>query len=188
MTKKKKTGETPVKETAEQKKKAEHKAKPSGLAEELNKFQEELAATKEGLLRAHAEMENTRKRAQREIVEARKFAIEKFSVALLDVMDNLERALGVEEGNEKGLRDGIQQTLNSWHELMKRFDLERIEAVGETFDPHRHEALSQLPSEEDAGTVIAQHVAGYTLHGRLIRPAKVIVSSGGQAPVEENEA
>ena len=186
MTKKKDHKETPAKETAEKKKKGGHKPARSGLAEELEKFRQELAATKEALLRAHAEMENTRKRAQREIAEARRFAIEKFSVALLDVMDNLERALEVEEGNEQGLREGVSLTLNSWHELMKRFDLERIDAVGEKFDPHRHEALSQVPSEAEAGTVIAQHVAGYTLHGRLIRPAKVIVSSG--QPGQEEKA
>ncbi|MDQ7010264.1 MAG: nucleotide exchange factor GrpE [Mariprofundaceae bacterium] len=178
MTKKKDHKEAPTRETAEKKKKGGHKPVRSGLAEELEKFRQELAATKEALLRAHAEMDNTRKRAQREIAEARRFAIEKFSVALLDVMDNLERALEVEEGNEQGLREGVSLTLNSWHELMKRFDLERIDAVGEKFDPHRHEALSQVPSEAEAGPVIAQHVAGYTLHGRLIRPARVIVSSG----------
>jgi molecular chaperone GrpE len=93
-------------------------------------------------------------------------------------MDNMERALEAKEGNEKALREGIELTLASWHEMMKRFELVRIDAVGEAFDPHKHEALSQLPGDEPEGTVIAQHVAGYSLHGRLIRAAKVLVSSG----------
>jgi len=138
----------------------------------------EIAELKDKLLRMHAEMENLRKRTQREVAEAHKFGVEKFATALLDVVDNLERALEAEEGNEAAVREGVQLTLNSWHEMMKNFEVERIDAVGKTFDPHLHEALTQMPSDEAEGTVIAQHVAGYTLHGRLIRPAKVLVSSG----------
>jgi len=146
--------------------------------DELQAAQQEIAELKDKLLRNHAEMENVRKRAERQIAEAHKFGIEKFATALLDIVDNLERALEAEEGNEEAVRKGVELTLNSWHEMMKRFEVERIDAKGQTFDPHRHEALSQMPSDEPEGTVIAQHVAGYTLHGRLIRPAKVLVSSG----------
>ena len=138
----------------------------------------EVAELKDKLLRTHAEMDNLRKRTQREIADAHKFGVEKFATSLLDVMDNLERALAVEEGNEAAFREGVQLTLNSWHEMMTKFEVKRIDAVGENFDPHLHEALSQMPSPEAEGVVIAQHVAGYTLHGRLIRPAKVLVSSG----------
>jgi len=147
-------------------------------ADPLTAARQEAAELKDKLLRAHAEMDNLRKRTAREIEDSRKFAIEKFSIALLDIVDNLERALAVEEGNEAALREGVKLTFDSWHTMMDRFDLKRIDAVGEKFDPHLHEALSQMPSEEPEGTVIAQHVAGYTLHGRLIRPAKVLVSSG----------
>jgi len=146
--------------------------------DELTAAQQEIAELKDKLLRNHAEMENVRKRSERQVAEAHKFGIEKFATALLDVMDNLERALSVDEGNEEGVRKGIELTLSSWHEMMKRFEVERIDATGQAFDPHQHEALSQMPSDEPEGTVIAQHVAGYTLHGRLIRPAKVLVSSG----------
>ena len=146
--------------------------------DELETAQKEIAELKDKLLRAHAEMDNVRKRARGEVADAHKYGIEKFAVALLDVVDNLERALETEEGNEKALREGVRQTLDSWHALMEKFSLERIDAVGESFDPHQHEALSQVPHEEPAGTVVFQHVAGYKLHGRLIRPAKVLVSSG----------
>lgn len=148
------------------------------LQEQLKTAEEEAASLKDSILRTHAEMDNLRKRTERQVADAHKFGIEKFATSLLDVMDNLERALGVEEGNEAAVREGIQLTLNSWHEMMKKFEVERIDAVGTAFDPHLHEALSQMPSDEPEGTVIAQHVAGYSLHGRLIRPAKVLVSSG----------
>ncbi|MDQ6958726.1 MAG: nucleotide exchange factor GrpE [Mariprofundaceae bacterium] len=144
----------------------------------LQVAQDEIAELEDKLLRAHAEMDNLRKRSQRDVADAHKFGVEKFATALLDVVDNLERALDVEQGNEAGLREGVKLTLDSWHGMMKKFEVERIDAVGEAFDPHRHEALSQMPSDEPEGTVIGQHVAGYTLHGRLIRPAKVLVSGG----------
>jgi len=144
----------------------------------LEVAQAEAADLKDKMLRMQAEMDNLRKRTQREVADAHKFGVEKFATALLDVVDNLERALDAEEGNEAAVREGVQLTLNSWHEMMKKFDVKRVDAVGESFDPHFHEALTQMPSEEPEGTVVAQHVAGYTLHGRLIRPAKVLVSSG----------
>ncbi len=144
----------------------------------LEAAQQEVTDLKDKLLRQHADMENLRKRTQREVVDARKFAVEKFAAALLDVVDNLERAVETEQGNEEAVREGVSLTLDSWHKVASRFELERIDAVGQIFDPHYHEALSKMPSDEAADTVIAQHVAGYTLNGRLIRPAKVLVSSG----------
>jgi len=144
----------------------------------LQALQNEVNELNDKLLRQHAEMDNLRKRTAREVVDARKFAVEKFAVALLDVVDNLERALTVEEGQEEALRDGIQRTLDSWHGMMSKFNVERIDAVGEQFDPHKHEALSKMPSDEPEGIVINQHCAGYTLNDRLIRPAQVLVSSG----------
>ena len=141
---------------------------------------EEVASLKDKLLRQHAEMDNVRKRSERQVADAHKYAVEKFATALLDVVDNLERAVETEEGNEKAVREGVALTLDSWYKVADKFELERIDAVGQTFDPHFHEALSKMPSDEPEDTVIAQHVAGYTLNGRLIRPAKVLVSSGSK--------
>jgi len=149
-------------------------------ADVVEQLAQENGELKERLLRMHAEMENLRKRTERQVADAHKFGIEKFTTGLLDVVDNLERALTVEEGNEEAVREGVQLTLNSWHDMMKRFHVERIDAVGEQFNPHQHEALTQVPSDEPEGVVVAQHVAGYSLHGRLIRAAKVLVSSGPQ--------
>ncbi len=179
-------------EPAEQEKPEAGKEQEAGSAgsgesaeEQLAAAQQELAELKDKLLRAYADMDNLRKRTEREIEEARKYAIERFAVALLDVIDNLERALDAPEGNEEAVREGVRLTLNQWHDVMRRFSIERIDALGKEFDPHHHEALSQMPSEEPEGRVIAQHVAGYLLNGRLIRPAKVLVSSGPPAPAAE---
>jgi molecular chaperone GrpE len=146
--------------------------------ERIAALEAELQQAREEVLRAHAEMENVRRRTQREVEDARRFAIEKFATALLDVVDNLERALAVPEGNEKALRDGMRLTLDSWMATIGRFGMERVEAEGTPFDPHHHEALAHVPHEAEEGTVVAQHVAGYLLNGRLIRPAKVLVSRG----------
>ncbi|MDX8383871.1 MAG: nucleotide exchange factor GrpE [Ghiorsea sp.] len=159
----------------------EHEAEGETTDEVVDPLQEalsEVAELQDKLLRQHAEMDNLRKRTQREVVDARKFAVEKFAASLLDVVDNLERAVETEAGNEEAMRSGIELTLTSWHKVAEKFEMERVDAVGQIFDPHMHEALTQMPSEEPEGTVTAQHVAGYTLHGRLIRPAKVLVSSG----------
>jgi len=144
----------------------------------LQAAEQEVAELKDKLLRQHADMENLRKRTQREVADARKFAVEKFATSLLDVVDNLERAVDTEVGSEEAVREGVTLTLEAWHKIAEKFEMVRVDAVGQMFDPHFHEALSKMPSDEADGIVIAQHVAGYTLHGRLIRPAKVLVSSG----------
>ncbi len=180
------TGETDP--GAAGKSEAEEQSREGESADALQGARDQIADLKDKLLRAHAEMDNLRKRSQREVADAHKFGVEKFAAALLDVVDNLERALSVEHGNETGLREGVRLTLDSWHGMMKKFEVERIDAVGEAFDPHRHEALSQMPSDEPEGVVIGQHVAGYTLHGRLIRPAKVLVSAGSGDGGDQEQA
>lgn len=150
-------------------------------ARETEQAEAELAELRDKLLRAYAEMDNVRKRARRDVEEARKFGIERFATELLDVIDNLERALASTEGGEQSLREGVQLTLNHWHKVMHKFGLERIEALGKHFDPHLHEAMAQIPHGEKAGKIVAQHSVGYAMHGRLLRPARVVVSSGPAA-------
>lgn len=145
----------------------------------------EISELKDKLLRAHAETDNVRKRARRDIEDARKFGVERFATELLGVVDNLERALGTEHDNAKALQEGVQLTLEAWHGLMNKFDIERVDAVGEKLDPHVHEAIAHVPNDAEAGTVIDQHLPGYTLHGRLLRAAMVVVSSG---PASEETA
>ena len=156
--------------------------------EALQQAEARIAELEDRLLRAHAEMDNVRKRAARQVEEASKFAVEKFASALLDVTDNLERALQVESADVEALREGVKLTLNSLHDVKRKFGIERVDAVGKPFDPNLHEAMLQVPSEKAAGIVIEQHMAGYTLHGRLLRPARVVVSSGPAAKEQEEEA
>jgi len=162
-------------------------ARIEALAAEVAKLKEENAALKDKWLRALAELDNLRKRAEREVADARKYAIERFAAALLDVVDNLERALAA-EGDVDTIREGVRLTLESWKRVMESFGMERIDAVGQPFDPMHHEALMELESDaHPRGIVIEQHAAGYKLAGRLLRPAKVIVSKGSaqDAPKEE---
>jgi len=158
--------------------KSEAEKKIAESAQALEQAQVEIEELRDKLLRAHAEMDNVRKRSQRQIEDASKFAVEKFASSLLDVTDNLERALGAEIADATALREGVQLTLNSLHEVKRKFGIERVDAVGKVFDPHLHEAMAQIPADAESGMVVEQHMAGYTLHGRLLRPARVIISSG----------
>ncbi len=188
MSRKKKTAAKPEigdaqaagKQAKEQREEAGGKPVEQAAAqtEALQQAEARIAELEDRLLRAHAEMENVRKRAARQVEDASKFALEKFASALLNVTDNLERALEAEITDADALREGVQMTLNSLHEVKRKFGIKRMDAVGKPFDPNLHEAMLQAPSAEKAGTVIEQHAAGYTLHGRLLRPAHVIVSSG----------
>lgn len=145
---------------------------------EMEEMQAENSRLQDKLLRAYAELENIRNRSRREIRDAGKYAVDKFASALIEVVDNLERAVAVEEGQEDKLRSGVQMTLDAWLETIGKFGMERLEATGKPFDPHLQEAMLHLPSDRDKGEVIEQYVAAYTLHGRLLRPAKVVVSRG----------
>jgi len=158
--------------------KTEAASKLTELEEALGKALAEKDELKDKLLRAYAELENVRNRSRRDVQEAGKYAIDKFASAIIEVVDNLERAVAIEKGNEEELRTGVKMTLDSWHETLHKFGLERLDAEGAQFDPHLHEAMLHVPSDRDEGQVIEQYVAGYTLHGRLLRPAKVVVSSG----------
>jgi len=174
---------------AEQAQPAEERSAESeeALKERIAQLEAELAEMKDKWLRALAEADNVRKRAEREIEQTRKYAIERFAHALLDVIDNLERALEA-KGDPEALREGVRLTLQSWRHVMEQFEMERIDAVGKPFDPHHHEALMHLPSDEHpAGVVMAQHVPGYKIAGRLLRPAKVVVSKGPEKQPEEQK-
>ena len=131
------------------------------------------------LLRAQAEVENLRKRNQRDLENAHKYAIEKFAGALLPVKDSLE--LGLDHSSEKAdakkLHEGMELTLKMLSQVMEKFNIEEINPQGETFDPERHQAMSTQENAELApNTVITVMQKGYVLNDRLLRPAMVIVS------------
>ena len=139
-----------------------------------------LAAAKESVLRAQADAINSQRRAEKEVEKARKFALEGFSGEVLVVADNLERALSVVDQTDQSLQpivEGIELTLKSFSDVLAKYNIEAVEPMGEPFDPQLHQAMSMVPNPEvEPNTVIAVMQKGYTLNGRLIRPAMVIVS------------
>lgn len=139
-----------------------------------------LASAKESVLRAQADAINSQRRAEKEVEKARKFALEGFSKEVLVVADNLERALSMVDQTDQSLQpivEGIELTLKSFSDVLAKYNIEAVEPMGEPFDPQLHQAMSMVPNPEvEPNTVIAVMQKGYTLNGRLIRPAMVIVS------------
>lgn len=137
------------------------------------------------LLRTRAEMENVRKRMNRERDEERRYAAMPIIRDLLPVIDNLHRALsaGQQDHDAEALLQGVQMVTRQFEETLERQGVKLIPAVGEQFDPHLHEALQQVPtSEHPPMTVIQEYERGFQLHDRVVRPSKVIVSSAPPQP------
>lgn len=150
-----------------------------GLEQALADAQAELGRHREAMLRMQAEMENLRKRLQRDLEKSRKFALERFMKDLLQVRDSLERGLDLsdESVTAESLREGQELTLKMLNKVMQDYDLEMIDPAGEPFDPELHEAVTVQPSEElEEGMVMEVLQKGFRLHDRLIRPAMVVVS------------
>ena len=136
---------------------------------------------KDDLLRVQAEMQNLRRRTEQDVEKAHKYGQERFSTELLSVLDNLERALAAASDGEdeavKAIREGVDLTLKSFIDCFNKFNIEAVDPLGEPFDPDLHQAMSiQENAEVEPNTVIAVMQKGYTLHGRVIRPAMVMVS------------
>jgi molecular chaperone GrpE len=151
--------------------------------EEIARLQEEVAAAKDSALRAQAEAQNTKRRAEQEVEKARKFALERFTSDLLPVVDNLERALEAAAGDEaavKAIAEGVELTLKSFIDVLGKNQVQVVDPAGEPFDPNLHQAMSMVENQEvEPNTVIAVMQKGYTLNGRLVRPAMVMVSKNG---------
>lgn len=159
---------------------AESDAPTEDMTEE-DKLQEQLDSASDQLLRLQAEMQNVRRRAERDVESAHKYALEKFATELLSVVDNLERALGSidrDDESQQPVFEGIDLTLKSFLDVLARFKVEAVEPDGQPFDADFHQAVSMVPNGDvEANTVIEVFQKGYTLNGRLIRPAMVVVST-----------
>ena len=147
---------------------------------------------KDDLLRVQAEMQNLRRRTEQDIEKAHKYGQEKFSIELLSVMDNLERALTAasehEDDSVKAIYDGVDLTLKSFIDCFSKFNIETLDPLGEPFDPQTHQAMGMQENPEvEPNTVIAVMQKGYTLHGRVIRPAMVMVAKEPSLKVNEEE-
>ncbi|MBW8191414.1 nucleotide exchange factor GrpE [Neiella marina] len=156
-------------------------------AERIAALEKELAAAKatiaqqqDSVVRAAAEAENVRRRAALDVEKAHKFALEKFVNELLPVMDNMERALLVADRSQEALApmiEGVEMTLNSFVDGVSKFGVDVVDPQGETFNPELHQAMSMQENAELApNTVMAVMQKGYTLNGRLLRAAMVMVS------------
>ena len=157
-------------------------------ADEMSLLQEQLEAAeaaagmaRDELLRVQAEMQNLRRRTEQDIEKAHKFGQEKFSTELLAVMDNLERSAAAAEASEdeavQAIKEGVELTLKGFMDCFKRFNIEAVDPLGEPFDPQLHQVMSiQESPDAEPNSVIAVMQKGYTLHGRVIRPAMVMVS------------
>jgi molecular chaperone GrpE len=130
-------------------------------------------------LRAAAELDNVRKRAARDVEHARKFALERFSTELLAVRDSLEAGLNAaDQADAAALQEGSEATLKLLAKVMGQFGVEELDPLGEPFDPNFHEAMTMQPSAEmEPGSVLMVVQKGYTLNGRLLRPARVVVAA-----------
>jgi len=153
---------------------AELEARVAALLAESEKHREDW-------LRAKAETENVRRRGAEDVSKAHKFGIESFAAALLGVKDSVDAALAVENTSVESFKEGVELTARQLEAVFEKFHLKAVApAAGDKFDPHVHQAISQVESELPANTVVAVLQKGFTLHDRVLRPALVTVAK----PVE----
>lgn len=145
---------------------------------DLAELQAKSAELADQYLRAKAESENARRRADEEISKARKFAVEGFADSLLPVLDSLEAGLGIKDATLEHIREGAQATLRQLVAALERNKVVAINpAAGDKFDPHLHQAISMVPSSQDANTVVTVLQKGYLIADRILRPALVTVTA-----------
>ncbi|HEV7929562.1 MAG TPA: nucleotide exchange factor GrpE [Nitrosospira sp.] len=146
------------------------------LEQMLKKAELTAAEHYDAWLRAKADADNIRKRAQMDVANAHKYAIEKFSTELLPVIDSLEAALAVENATVDNFKSGVDLTLKQLTSAFEKFNLKQINPQGEKFDPHLHQAMCTVDSNLPPNTVAQVMQKGYILNDRIIRPALVMVS------------
>jgi len=147
------------------------------LARQLAELETKLAEAQDAFLRAKADAENIRRRAQEDISKAHKFAVESFAEALIPVRDSLEMALKIETPSIESLKEGVEMTLKQLSSAFERNRLIEVNPqVGEKLDPMKHQAISMVAAEQEANTVVSVLQKGYMISDRLLRPALVTVS------------
>ena len=152
----------------------------------------EAADLKDKLLRAHAEVENIRKRSEREKEETAKYAVTRFARDIVNVGDNFQRAIDAvppgaaeQDAALKSFLEGVTMTERELLNVLERYGIKRVQPVGEPFNPHLHQAVMEIQrSDVPAGTVVQVFQAGFTIEDRVLRPAMVAVSKGGPKPAQ----
>ncbi len=151
----------------------------------LAEAQAKIESQRDALLRAVADADNARKRAQAEAATAQKFAIERFAESLLPVVDSLEAAVAAAKDLPAAQREGVELTLRQLMSAFEKHHLTQIApAAGERFDPHRHEAMAAVPADAEPNTIVTLMQKGYALHERILRPALVTVARAVEKPAE----
>lgn len=143
----------------------------------LAEAQARVAALQEEFLRAKAETENVRRRGQEDVAKAHKFAIESFAENLLPVLDSLEAALADQSTDLAKVREGVELTLRQLTGALEKGRVVALNPVGEKFDPHRHQAISMVPADQEPNTIVAVLQKGYIIADRVLRPALVTVAA-----------
>lgn len=151
------------------------------IAEQLRQAELKAAEHHDAWLRAKAETENVRRRAQDDIAKAGKFAADKFAQAMLPVKDSLEAALATENATLESFKQGVELTLKQLVSAFQGANVVEVNPVGEKFDPNKHQAISAIEADGEPNTVINVLQKGYLLHDRTIRPALVVVSKAKSA-------
>jgi molecular chaperone GrpE len=151
-------------------------ARINELEARLGEATNEAEKLREEFLRARAETENVRRRSQEDVAKAHRFGVEGFASALLAVKDSLDAALAVESPSVQSLKEGVEITARQLESALEKFAVKAINPQGEKFDPHRHQAISQVETPGDPNTVVNVLQKGYLLHDRVLRPALVVVS------------
>lgn len=149
------------------------------LAADLAAAVAEVETLKDQMLRVQADAQNVRRRAEQDVEKAHKFGVEKFANEMLPIVDSLERAIEAFGDDEavKPMKEGVEMTMNMFLSGLAKFQMEQVNPMGEAFDPALHQAMSMVESPDaKPNTVIAVMQKGYTLHGRLVRPAMVVVA------------
>jgi molecular chaperone GrpE len=148
----------------------------------IQELEAQLKEKNDRYLYLYAEFDNFKKRAVKERSDLMKYGWENVAREMILVMDNFQRALShIPAGTDKNLADGLQMILSQFRSSLQKQGVQQIEALGKEFNPELEEAVGQMPSDQPAGTVVREELPGYTLHGRLLRPANVIVSMGQAA-------
>lgn len=151
------------------------------LAEQLRQAELKAAEHHDAWLRAKAETENVRRRAQDDIAKASKFAADKFAQAMLPVKDSLEAALATENATLETLKQGVELTLKQLVSAFQSANVTEVSPLGEKFDPNKHQAISAIEADGEPNTVINVLQKGYLLNERVMRPALVVVSKAKPA-------
>lgn len=159
------------------------------LQAQIEALQQQLADAKDQVLRAAAEAQNVRRRAEKDVENAHKFALEKFAATLLPVADNLERAIESADREHEAVKplvEGVELTYRALLDALKKFQIEQIDPLGAPFDPQFHEAVSMVDNPAaEPNSVLHVMQKGYTLHGRLLRAAMVVVAKGAAKKIDE---